>query len=158
MLKIYESCTNFVQAIRLAFRIMKNKNINYSSGQNKKEMVGRTSIESRIHEKDRPQHDFGYLNNPHTAFDQLRKNCEVRGRAAKIISNHIKHLLTEQREDMQVIQALTKEQKRAQIKVPCPRCGSIGKTSALNREKERIMITCLKCNYWTDFVREPANG
>lgn len=46
---------------------------------------------------------------------------------------------------------LTKDQIRSQIKSPCLKCGSDAKTSALNRETGRIMITCLKCQDWMDF-------
>ena len=48
---------------------------------------------------------------------------------------------------------LTKEQINAQIMRKCEKCSSTAKTSALNREKNRIMITCLKCNDWVDFKK-----
>jgi len=48
---------------------------------------------------------------------------------------------------------LTKEQINEQIMRKCAKCSSTAKTSALNREKNRIMITCLKCNDWVDFKK-----
>jgi hypothetical protein len=48
---------------------------------------------------------------------------------------------------------LTKQQINEQIMRKCAKCSSTAKTSALNREKNRIMITCLKCNDWVDFKK-----
>lgn len=48
---------------------------------------------------------------------------------------------------------LTKVQINEQIMRKCEKCSSTAKTSALNREKNRIMITCLKCNDWVDFKK-----
>lgn len=49
------------------------------------------------------------------------------------------------------ISCLTKDQINEQIRMKCQKCGSDAKTSALNKETGRIMITCLKCNDWIDF-------
>lgn len=73
--------------------------------------------------------------------EMLNGQCLGFGVPQTKVSNHVPDYLAH----------LTKEQINSQITDACTKCGSVAKTSALNRDTGRIMITCLKCQDWVDF-------